>query len=201
MLKRFFSFLALTVNGTLYTVNGLLPAARAEDLRDVRPPVDLPPNYALLWLVLILAVAAGLILLIWFLRKRMRRTKGKYITPKTAWELACEQLDLLARENLPGQGKIEEYYVRLSLIVRCYMEARFGIQAPEMTTEEFLLSLRNAPELLDRHRQALREFLNCSDMVKFAKYGASPAEAEEGFALAKRLVEETKLITRMEDRG
>jgi len=181
-----------TIRYLLFTIH-FAPTAWAQDLRDVRPPVDLLPNYFWFW-ILAAALTAGIsAAALFWLNKRNSRLAGKNVVVKAAWEIASEELDALAKENLPAQGRVKEYYVRLSQIVRRYMEGRFAIQAPEMTTEEFLLSLRNAPELIDRHRQAMREFLNCSDMVKFAKYGASVAEMEQGFTLAKRLVEETKI--------
>lgn len=174
-----------------FLILSLSAEALAEDLRDVQPPVAYPPNF-LLWRILLGVVAAGLLyFLIRFFLPKIRHKEIEATPSKSSWEIAYERLAALAEEKLPQKGKANEFFTRLSLIVRHYMEDRFSIQAPEMTTEEFLASLKRAQELTDKHKGALREFCNFSDMVKFARYSASVPEMEEGFSLAKRLVDET----------
>ena len=48
----------------------------------------------------------------------------------------------LLAENLPAQGLVKEFYLRLTGIVRQYVEDTTGIRAPEQTTEEFLRDMR-----------------------------------------------------------
>jgi hypothetical protein len=164
----------------------------AEDIRDVRPPLDIPPNYVFLYLFLTLAVLLLLSFLVYTIWKGMSRSQVKPVATKTAWELAYERLDDLAKENLPPAGRIDEFYTKLSLIVRWYMEERFGIRAPEMTTEEFLILLNNSSELGWQHKNSLRNFLGQSDLVKFAKGKATPTDMEASFILARSLVDETR---------
>lgn len=174
------------------------PASAAPELHDVRPPVDFPSNYWLVLSLLGVVVLVGCAFLFRYLIRRLRHRVPRVAPAKTAWDIAYERLIALEKENLPQRGLADAFYTRLSLIVRCYMEDRFLIRAPEMTTEEFFVSLKTALELTDRHKQALREFLNFSDMVKFARHTASVAEMEAGLALAKRLVDETKVTTMTE---
>ncbi len=103
-------------------------------------------------------------------------------------------LEQLHREQLPLQGRVEEYYVRLSTIVRVYIENRFGLRAPEMTTEEFLQVASSGQALSEGHRRALQEFLMRCDLVKFARYQPSGQEAEEAWCAAQRFVQETQDI-------
>ena len=113
----------------------------ADDIRDVRPPVDFPPNY--FWLYALLAVV--FIVGLGFLIRTFLKNKGK-LKPsavlKLPHEIALERLEKIKSANLPAQGKIKEYFAEISDIVRQYIERRFDIRAPEMTTEEFLQSLR-----------------------------------------------------------
>ena len=75
----------------------------------------------------------------------MRRRKRRPIEPRrqTPEEIAQAALALLLAENLPGRGLVKEFYLRLTGIVRQYVEDTTGIRAPEQTTEEFLRDMRS----------------------------------------------------------
>ena len=66
------------------------------------------------------------------------------------------------------------------------------MKAPEMTTEEFLFSLKNSGGLSITHKNLLKEFLNLCDAVKFAKYGPTEKEISQSFDIAKAFIDETK---------
>ena len=165
-----------------------------EDIKDVQPPVPLPLAEVIHqgWpaaLVALLAIAA-VILIIFFFRRRI--SKPVAVIACAPWKIAEDKLrDLAARRLIEG-GQYKKYYIELSDILRRYIEARFAIHAPHMSTEEFLNSLRHAVQLSDAHKNVLREFLNLCDMVKFAKYGPSPEEAVKSFDLVKQFVAATK---------
>ena len=93
-------------------------------------------------------------------------------------------------------GEVERYYVLLSAVVRQYLENRFGLHAPEMTTEEFLQAAASVQmddsTLLKDHRTLLRDFLTESDLVKFAQYGPDEEHMNSAFGSAKRFVDETR---------
>jgi len=163
-----------------------------EGLQDIQSPVDFPPNYFLLFFILALVFSVGIFFLVRFLTKKLKERKKVVLPPKPAYLIAYEALEELKRLNLPAVGKIKEYYTMLSDIVRRYLESQFDIHAPEMTTEEFLHTLHQSPSLVARQKELLSNFLNSCDLVKFAKYGPSLTEMEEGFEAAKKLVDETK---------
>jgi len=123
-------------------------------------------------------------------RKKERKETDKL---KTAYDIAYEELDKLKKMDLPNHGRIKEYYVILSDITRHYLENRFNFRAPEMTTEEFLESVKKAPQLTVEHKKVLKEFLSQCDMVKFAKYGPTPIEILDSFKSAEALVDGTKI--------
>ena len=111
----------------------------------------------------------------------------------SAWEKAYQQLEALRQENLLDKGLFKEFFTRVSDIARLYMENRFNIHAPHMTTEEFLYYLGISGHLNDTQKISLKEFLNSCDMVKFAKYAPTTIEALRNFDLAKRLVDDTRV--------
>ena len=169
-------------------------AGYAEEIRDVRPPVDFPPNYTFLFLCLGVLIAAGLFHLYkyWSLHTRKKGAAPAIIL--SPWDAAFQRLNELRRKDLPGLGKTKEYFSELSFITRLYIEERFNIRAPDMTTEEFLLSLKRSPQLNERQKDLLKDFLNSCDMVKFAKYGPTESEIENSFQFVKKFIDETKEV-------
>jgi hypothetical protein len=88
-------------------------------------------------------------------------------------------------------AQVEAFYVDVSDVLRTYLEERFGLRAPERTTEEFLHDLEVGDQLAREHRAELERFLSQCDLVKFA--GAVPGEPEHlaTFALAEAFVHTT----------
>ena len=161
------------------------------EIRDVKPPVDWPAGAFWPWAVfsgvVVLVFLAGLL---WWIDKRRRKMRLS-LNPKTPWELAYEQLAALGQWRLERPEQFQAYYIELSAIVRWYMESRFAIHAPEMTTEEFMNYLKIDSQLNSPHKETLKNFLNACDMVKFARYGPTEQEARESLGLARKLIEET----------
>jgi hypothetical protein len=160
-------------------------------IKDIKGPVAPPSKvfFVLLGILLLGLLAAG-----FFLYRKFFLNKSEEMVVKKdpAYVIALRKLDILKAKNFPSQGKIEEYYVELSSIIRYYIEDRFNIRAPEMTTEEFLYNLKDSADLETRQKSVLREFLTATDKVKFARFSPLPEEIEDSFAVAHKFVEETK---------
>jgi hypothetical protein len=67
------------------------------------------------------------------------------------------------------------------MVVRRYIQRKYGIRAPNMTTEEFLREAKPSDEL--------RRFLESADMVKFAGVAATPEMADAATDSARRYLE------------
>ena len=135
------------------------------------PKRDLPPlSWKLVgWIALALVVAAAiLVALVLLVRYLARRVKEHRMSPI---ERAWVELDRLLKKGLPGRGRYKDFYVELTMVVRRYIQRRYGIRAPHMTTEEFLRAAKPSDEL--------RRFLESADMVKFAGVEATPDMADE----------------------
>jgi hypothetical protein len=124
----------------------------------------------------------------------LRRRKGQQqiAIKRPAHLIAYEQLERLREKNLIKGGKIKEFYSEISDIIRHYLENRFLLKAPEMTTEEFLLKVRESFPLSLSHKSLLRDFLSRCDLVKFAKYLPQEKDSDEAFEAAKNFVDQTK---------
>ena len=171
-------------------VRSLLPGDwQLLDIREAKPLLVRRrsgwPWLAIAWLAL-LSVAAGVI---WW--KRRRRPPEPVAPPRLPHELALEAMERLRQDELLTHAQYEEFYVRLSDIVRAYVEARFGLRAPEMTTEEFLQQALESRELSFDHRVLLQDFLTRCDLVKFAQYQPTELQAGDAFGSVERFVKDT----------
>ena len=89
-------------------------------------------------------------------------------------------------------AQVDAFYVEVSSVLRVYLEERFGLRAPELTTEEFLLGLESGDQLARGHRAELERFLMQCDLVKFAAVVPGENEHLATFALAEAFVESTR---------
>jgi hypothetical protein len=163
------------------------------DIKDVKPPVYLPDFWWALWLLLGLLAVAVAVYFFLHLKKSPKVIPEPQVPQVPAWEKAYQDLEVLRRENLLDKGLFKEFFTRVADIARHYMENRFNIRAPHMSTEEFLYYLGITGCLNETQNMALKDFLNSCDMVKFAKHTPTIHEALKNFDLAKKLVDETKL--------
>ncbi len=160
------------------------------DIRDIKGPVSLNNRLYLYGIIILLLI---IILVLFIVIKKKRGHKESRIPPPPpAHQLAYEALSALKRKDHFKTGKIREYYFELSDILRHYMENRFDLRAPEMTTDEFLAALKSSSSLSAEQKGLVRDFLSHCDMVKFAKYLPPDTEAETSYESAKRLVDETR---------
>ena len=133
--------------------------------------------------VAVLAIAS---LLIW---RRRRREKMVAEIRKSPLEVALCALEQLEKDDLVAKGELKEYYGRVSSILREYVEGRYGLQAPERTTEEFMEDLRRDSGTLSKDQKSLLEkFLMHCDLVKFAKFEPSADEVRATFESCKDFV-------------
>ncbi len=123
---------------------------------------------------------------------------GPPVDPRPAHVIAYAELEALLALNLPADGRVGEFYVRLSEIVRRYLGRRFGIDAPEMTSDQIrawatLQGERFGAEV----RLGLDDFLAETDLVKFADFSPTESEISTVTRQARGLIS----LTRVPDAG
>jgi len=166
------------VGGPIYFEN---PAAREPVTGGIEtdPQKELPPlSWKLVgWVAAALAALALVAVGCWLLiRYLVRRVKEHRMSPI---ERAWVELDRLLQKGLPGRGRYKDFYVELTMVVRRYVQRKYGIRAPHLTTEEFLRAFReqgvgNGEQV----KLDLKKFLESADMVKFAGVEATPDMAD-----------------------
>lgn len=161
-----------------------LPAARAT------LPADVGGRPWWTWVAAALVAAwagVGVVLILRLRKRRAVRIK------MTAYDVAVAKLAGLELRGAPAGDDADGWFVELSAIVRRYLEARYDIRAPELTTEEFLQVAAKAPELTTGHRELLSSFMARCDRVKFAGYRPEAEESLATLRAARGFVEDTRL--------
>jgi hypothetical protein len=155
----------------------------------------LPPhtttNYTAVFIVggiLVAGLIVALVVAIGAMRQRAVRQARV-----SAYDEAVRRLEALAARGAPDELAADSWYVELSSIVRRYLEGRYGVRAPELTTEEFLQEARRAAGLVATHRDLLTAFLERCDRVKFAGYRPDSDESMASLKAARAFVEDTRL--------
>lgn len=174
-----------------FEVESVIPAGETPDLRpmlgELGPlPVPSPPAWP--W-VLALALAAGvaspfLVRAFLYWRRLARR--------RSAYEIARVQLERLLAAAPQGGTDVDAFFVRLSGIIRRYIENRFVVHAPELTTEEFLAAASASADFTVEHQRLLQDFLRQADLVKFARLRPAPSEIENSVKRARQFLEDTR---------
>jgi len=160
------------------------------DLKDLKRQAEIPePVRWARWLTALLAIIV-LGVFARFLWKRRKRTSYVPATPpQDLLKLAEKDLRELLARGFPDNGRVKEFYILLSEIIKRTLEAGYGINTAERTTSEIIDTLRRtsnpSPENVDR----IESFLVRCDMVKFAKYIPAKAEHESAAAEALQILE------------
>jgi hypothetical protein len=153
------------------------------------PDVGGTPWLLILGLASLVAVLGSGGLLLW----RAMRKRASVAAQRSAYDDAVARLRLLEDRGAPAADDADAWFVDLSAIVRSYLERRYVIRAPELTTEEFLLEAARSGRLSNDHRALLEAFLERCDRVKFAGYRPDSEESLASLKAARAFVEDTRL--------
>jgi len=143
------------------------------EIRDIAPPVDVFPWP--LWMLLVGAFVALLIVgllvfgIIWYAR---RRPAGPPPSPRM---IAMRELELLRTQV----ATLDPYAfsVKVSDVLRTFIEAQYGLRAAHQTTPEFLAAMTESREFSEKDRDLLAHFLERCDLIKFAHIEASSTDS------------------------
>jgi len=155
------------------------------DLEAPARPMELPlhPMQYILWG---LAVAAALALIVTaIVRRKHHRTPTE--PPQSAGQIAERELAELRASEI-AKSDVKEFYVRLTGIVRRYIEGTTGVRAPEQTTDEFLREIGQLKLFSTTEQTRFGEFLEAADLVKYAAYAPSDNDVTESLTRAARFV-------------
>ena len=149
------------------------------------------------WVLLALAIAGigvGGYYLITYLQSRARKSEDEVLPAeplRPAEEVALEKLDAIREQKIWQAGQVKEYHTQLTDVVREYIARRFDVSSVEQTSDETLRAMRGLLSDKKELYESLREMLTLADLVKFAKWTATPDENEKSLRSAYTFVKET----------
>ena len=161
--------------------------AAVDDLRGVKPPVEIPDYWIWVWIALatVALIAAGVAVWILLQKRKAAIPLAPPVPPHVrAKQKLAEALMFISDSN--------RFCTEVSNTLRIYLEERFNLRAPERTTEEFLVELRTSKHLTVDQKQSLGEFLESCDLVKFARFEPNETTLRQLHDAALRLVDETQ---------
>lgn len=162
------------------------------ELRSIADPV-----WPIPWVMI--AVIAGSVAVVaiaaWLLIAGVNHQRNTRIVTITADALAHRTMDAVLSGTEPSAAGHKLLLERASAVLRGYLEDRFGLHAPELTTAEFLRDAEAnalADNALSSHdRRVLGEFLSRVDMVKYAGAQATREDAERAVASVRSFIDRT----------
>jgi hypothetical protein len=160
------------------------------DIADIKGPIKARPALWP-WLVALLAAAAA-----WYGWKRWKASRlapdGTPLPTEPA--LPPEEIAARAIAALQASGLWENdqpaYYLRLTDILRAYLEARYGVPVTAMTSVEVERLVKARAQNL-QIGGGVRELLARADLVKFAKARPGAEEGPRDADLALNLIKAT----------
>lgn len=168
-------------------------------LYDIKPVMEPPFDWKQLLLMLLIAVLIhGLIVLGMYIYRKY--FKKQPVLDEKSMELllpahvvALSYLDRIKQDKPWQQGRSKEYHTELTDVLRTYIERMYAINSPEMTSEEILEQFRLMRLENKSVFQSLQQILKLADLVKFAKWEATPDEHELSLMNAYFFVNQTKV--------
>jgi uncharacterized protein DUF4381 len=157
------------------------------DIHEIAPPVDyslVPP-----W-VIYGAAALGIAILAligWWIRKRARRPKPV----RSPRDRAIDELHRVGdqMESLSPY----QFSIAVSDILRGYVTEQYQLPVTRQTSFEFLNMLAKSSPFSGEEASLLRDFLERCDLIKFARYDATPDDSRRLLEEAIQFVKGAKL--------
>ena len=174
-------------------INVLLPNIDTNSkLKDIKGPLDGSIGWSDIWpwLVLILIILLSIFTYKKYFNKKKKTVVVKKNIQTPAHILALNALKKLENKKLIDKKDIKEYYSSISEIIRRYIENRFNFPALELTTYEILNIITAI--IKKEESISLKNILEISDLVKFAKKIPDQIENVKNLNLATDFVKKTK---------
>lgn len=160
-----------------------------EEFHDIAPPVE----YSLIPPWIIFAAAFIALSLLGFLVRMFLRRRKPAAPPKLPREIALEELERISHEI--DRLNPYRFSIRVSDILRRYVTEQYGLPVTRQTSIEFLNVLTRSSPFSDDEKSLLEDFLNRCDLIKFARYNATPVDSQLLLEEAMRFVKGGQLAT------
>ncbi len=165
-------------------------------IHDIKGQIKYPVTFqeVLPYLAAVLLAALLVFLIRSLIIARRRKTSPEAAPDEPAYLVALRKLEKYRSDKYWVKDKQKAFYSGITDTLREYIDARYGIDAPEMTTAEIFDSLGKTDVPADLFVQT-KDLFETADMVKFAKAFASDEENAAAVPLAVRFVTSTYQVS------
>lgn len=162
-------------------------------IHDIKGQINYPVTFREVapWVAGALLLAALVALAIWLVRRKLASKRGEDRHQDPPHIVALRELDKYRSDKFWAPEKQKAFYSGITDALKNYMEARFGVDAPEMTTAELFGALKGSKDITPDLYQETRDLFECADFVKFAKHTADRDDAARALPTAVRFVTST----------
>ena len=159
---------------------------------DIKGQIRYPITFSevLPWLFGALALA-GLTVFAVFIIRKYRRRKDEAHHKDPPYVIALRKLDHFRGDKFWAPEKQKAFYSGVTDALKEYIDARFGVDAPEMTTAELFSALKSEKDITPETYSALNELFERADFVKFAKMVVPDTDNAGVLPLAVKFVTDT----------
>jgi len=188
-------------NPLLFQVLTLKVDTVKQKIADIKEVYDAPMTFKEFlmeyyqYIIAVILLIIIIIAIVIYIKKQKQKTdeKPRFVKPKEpAHVIAFRELEKLQDEKLWQKNKVKLYYIKLTEIIRKYIEYRYEVLAMEQTSAEIIDALK--PIIKDNTViKYLQDLFAVADLVKFAKYNPLPNEHDLSYKNAYNFVDITKL--------
>lgn len=173
---------------------GYAPADSSKEIRDIKPMMPAPVRndgfYYILAASLLAAFALIYALYLWRRPKQFRNAPR--ISSASAYVTALQELDALAQTSINDEADKLRFHVQLSTIFRTYL-GKTVLQPGMQSTSSDVTWFYQSKHWLDAAQtEQLREAMQLSDAVKFARYNPSTTDSLDVLQHIRRVIQSTQ---------
>jgi len=140
-------------------------------------PIKGNPFFLLKYVFIIVVIGIITLMAIFFLKKRKNKKMPEVLPRLSPLEELEQKIKRLLGKKLFEEGKIKEFFISLTDIIKQFLERQYQFNAEDLTTTETLTVLEEK-ENENSITEKMEFLFNTSDLVKFAKFIPRPDELE-----------------------
>lgn len=169
-----------------------IPVDTTLAFKDIKEPIKEPIRFSeVLPYILIVLLFLTIIGLAYYFYNRYKKQKPLFRMMERETlkphDWALSELTKIKNKKLSQQGRVKDFYVEITDILRRYFEEEFQLGAMEMTSSEIVSKLKNS-NFDNEVIESVSFVLSNADLAKFAKSTPSDVENEKCMELSFTIV-------------
>lgn len=166
-----------------------------KDIKPVRSPEEIEgnPRHLLIYAISVLAGVIVVLLIIYFIRRMRNKKKVEVKEVIPPIDEMFQRLLQLKGRKLIEKGKIKEYHLNFTSIIKDFLFRFYGFNAVDYTSFEIDIALRECEsdgDVVDRFRYLMEH----SDLIKFARMVPEDEQIDKFYKDINMLIDSLKKV-------